>query len=165
MKKAIVFVLIVVLILVLTPSLIYAKPGWGQIQKDWDLIFNVAGSFDRNHYMKIDNLDPSTGNFTGTGYYKSNLAYSWTVSGNISDSSISFSLVYDLTSPIPGSTFDFTGTISDDGSSMSGTWESPIKTETWTGTATYKNHGDFVKNSSDKSEDAKSNNGKPVVSK
>lgn len=162
MKKVIVFILIVVLVLVLTPSLIYAKPGWGRIQTEWELSFKIGGK-DYNHHMTIDYLDPSTGDFSGTGYYKVNPGYTWDVTGNISNSDVDFTIVY--TGINAGYWLDVNGTIADDGSSMSGKCGNNSQTGPCEGTATYKNHGEFVKNASDKSEAAKSKDGKPAVSK
>lgn len=68
MKKAIVFILIVAIVLVLTPTLIYAKPGWGQIQKDWagEIHSNNSG-LTYEHVMCIDSLKPSTGDIELSG--------------------------------------------------------------------------------------------------
>ena len=158
MKKAIIFIIVVALVLMLTPGMMYAKPGWGRIQTEWELSFDFNGS-DYNHHMTIDNLDPSTGDFSGTGYYK-NGPQTWAVAGNISGSNIAFRIDYDSSSYF----VDVIGTIDDDGSFMSGEWGNNTQDGTLDGNATYKNHGEVVKNAVDKSDAAKSRDGKPAVS-
>lgn len=139
---------------------VFAALGWGRIQTEWELTFNYHGS-EYNHHMTIDYLDPSTGDFSGTGYYKGG-PITWAVIGNISGSDITFTIDYDSSSYY----VDVVGSISDDGSYMSGTWDNPWQVgETWEGTATYKNHGEYVKQSADKPSAAQPKTGRPAVSK
>ncbi len=133
MKKVIIFILIVVLVLILTPSLIHAKPGWGQIQEEWEFTANYLG-VDYVHHMSIDYLDPSTGDFSGVGYYKVTPGKTWDVTGNISNSDVYFSILY--TGISAGYWIDVSGIIADDGSFMFGNWENDSQDGTWELSAT-----------------------------
>ncbi len=133
MKKVIIFILIVVLVLILTPSLIHAKPGWGQIQEEWEFTTNYLG-VDYVHHMSIDYLDPSTGDFSGVGYYKVTPGITWDVTGNISNSDVYFNILY--TGIDAGYWIDVNGIIADDGSFMSGNWENANQNGTWEWAAT-----------------------------
>lgn len=158
MKKIIALVGAVALLGV-TASAFAGSPGWGKIQGDWDLTFVYKGK-DYNHHMVIDYLNPATGEFSGTGYYIPG-PYTWTVAGTIDGSNVSFRINYDSSSYY----VDVVGTIFNDGTTMSGTWSNPSQSGTWTGTASWKNHGEYVKQAGDKSAAAQSRTGMPVVSK
>ena len=93
-------------------------------------VFNVMGTFplvvglggtDYAHTMTVDSITPVSNTaytFTGTGFYNADPSYTWTVSGMVSGSTITYTLVY--TGTQAGYTFTGTGTIAADGS-ISGT--------------------------------------------
>ena len=122
------------------------------------------------HTMIIDSMDVDTGEFSGHGYYNPNNAYTWNVTGNITDSDITFHILY--TGLNPGYKVDAIGTIDSDGN-LSGTATGPGQAFTWqttSGTALkevieYKNHGQYVKQAENKQEVAQSRIGMPVQSK
>ena len=80
----------------------------------YPLIVNLGGDFA--HTMTIDTVTPVSSTatkFSGTGFYDADPSYTWTVTGLISGTDISFQLVY--TGTEAGYTFDTTGTIAADG--------------------------------------------------
>ena len=98
----------------------------------YPLVVTLGGNFP--HTMTIDTVTPistTATKFSGSGYYDPDPSYTWTVTGLVSGSDISFTIVYTGTSA--GYTFSAVGTIAPDGS-MSGTatdslLQSPL---TWT---------------------------------
>ena len=120
MKKTIVFILIIALVLVLIPSLIYAKPGWGQIQKDWaGEIYSNNSGLTYDHVMFIDSLNPSTGDIELSGI-NITAGSPWTASGNISGNVVTFTRPF-----TSGRVIEYVGSISEDGNFMSGTFSFP----------------------------------------
>ncbi|MBI5127734.1 hypothetical protein HZA76_04745 [Candidatus Roizmanbacteria bacterium] len=112
----------------------------------WDLTgtytvdFNLGGGH-YIHTMDIDTVDLFAGTFSGTGFYNTNPAYTWNVTGTINDANVLFTIVY--TGLNPGYTVHATGTIASDGS-MSGTATGPGQNFTWmttSGTATLTDVG------------------------
>ncbi len=101
-------------------------PGWDPTGV-WSLEFDVSGT-PYNHTMTVTSFDVATGEFSGTGTYDADNSYTWDVNGVVDGDNIDFTVVYTGTSA--GYTFDATGTISPNGTLMSGTWDSG----TWTGT-------------------------------
>ena len=96
---------------------------------NWTIDFDFGSSYVHNMTI-VDNT------FTGTGYYVTNPGYTWTVTGTITNSTITMHIVY--TGINPGYYLDVTGTIASDGS-MSGTASNDSQNATWTttsGTAT-----------------------------
>ena len=117
-------------VLVLAPSITSAatsfdlKGRWtccgpgGAGQQDWDITSTNLGS----------------GNFSGTGYYPGTNTPFSPISGNANGSSVSLT-----TGPYIGSSYSatFTGTISGDNNTMSGSWTSNAgQSGTWTATRT-----------------------------
>ena len=160
MKKLTALIGILVFLLGFTTSTFAGSRGWGRIQEDWDLAFDYKGK-DYNHHMVIDYLNRATGEFSGTGYYVPNPSLTWTVAGIIDDSNISFRIDYDASAYF----VEVGGTIADDRASMSGDWSNPSQSGTWTGTATWKNHGEYVNQAEDKAAAAQSRKGMPAVSR
>jgi hypothetical protein len=83
--------------------------------------------------FKITSMDLSSGSFSGTATYPSGTAFS-PISGTASGNSVSLT-----TGPYYGSSYSatFTGTISADNNTMSGTWQSNAsQSGTWTATRT-----------------------------
>jgi len=70
------------------------------------------------HTMNITSMDMETGDFYGDGYYNRVAGYTWDVSGNVSDSSLTFTITY--TGNNPGYYVNATGTIALNGK-LSGT--------------------------------------------
>lgn len=70
------------------------------------------------HTLNISSMDTTTGNFSGSGFYNPNNAYTWNISGNTVGNSFSAHIVY--TGLGAGYTIDLTGTI-DAGGVISGT--------------------------------------------
>lgn len=70
------------------------------------------------HTLNISSMDTATGNFSGTGFYNPNNAYTWTISGHTEGNSFSAHIVY--TGLGSGYTIDSIGTI-DTGGTISGT--------------------------------------------
>lgn len=70
------------------------------------------------HTLNISSMDTETGNFSGTGFYNPNSAYTWTISGHTEGNSFSAHIVY--TGLNPGYAIDLIGTI-DAGGTISGT--------------------------------------------
>ena len=131
--------------------------------------FKLNGTDSYIHTMNVTSMDLTTGDFSGTGLYNANPSYTWTVTGNVSDSSVNFTIVY--TGSGAGYTVNATGVIAADGT-ISGTATGPGQSFTWKTTSgsatretiTYKNHGQYVRSQEDKQEAAQSRIGMPVQS-
>ena len=98
-----------------------------------DFVCTSGCSGTWTHYMSVDTMNLTTGNFSGTGNYHPGTP-TWTHTGNVSGSNVGFTVDYD------GSIYfvDVVGTIASDGS-MSGTANNASQNFTWsttTGTAT-----------------------------
>lgn len=93
-------------------------------------VWNVGGTYSLTtalagspyvHTMTVDTVTPistTATRFSGTGYYVADSSYTWTVTGVVSGSNISFDILY--TGTAIGYIFHAVGTIAADGS-MSGT--------------------------------------------
>lgn len=92
------------------------NPGDWQIKGSHPLVFTCGGS-DYSH--TLDN------GFPGTGHYDANPAYTWNITGDIVDDSITFTLVY--TGINAGYTLNGVGTINPDGS-VTGTVDNNCQT-------------------------------------
>lgn len=119
------------------------------------------------HTMNITSVDLTSGDFSGDGNYNPNPDYTWDVSGNVSDSSLTFTIVY--TGLNPGYTVNASGTIASDGT-LSGTATGPGQSFDWQSTSGAAgrfegNHGQYVKSQENKKEAAQSRIGMPVQSK
>jgi hypothetical protein len=104
--------------------------------------FNLVGTYTINfhvvddgnypHSMMINKMDLNTGDFSGTGNYNVNPSYTWTVTGNLTGSNVTFHILY--TGSNAGYYVDATGTVAADGT-MSGTAASGSGQQfTWTTT-------------------------------
>lgn len=71
-----------------------------------------------NHTMDVTSFDTTTGDFTATGFWNDDPSYTWTMTGNISQSAMNYVLTYTGTGA--GFTTTATGSIDSDGD-MSGT--------------------------------------------
>ena len=114
-------------------------------------------------------VEDGGGDISGTGHYNPNPGYTWDLTGNVTDSTLTFQIVY--TGISAGSVYNATGTIAADGS-ISGTVDSncetfdmPAGTATRTSSQFTGNHGQWVKMSEDKQEAAQSRIGMPEQSK
>jgi hypothetical protein len=112
----------------------YAAPGTG--------VWNVAGTYPLvtalggspyPHTMTVDTIKPvstTATKFSGSGFYDPDPSYTWTVTGMVSGSDISFTLVYTGTGA--GYTFSATGTIAADGSASGTATDSALQSPlTW----------------------------------
>jgi hypothetical protein len=125
------------------------------------LITYTIGGNDYHHSYTVINVDQNTGNFSGTGTYLDAPGYDETISGNISGTNISFTIVYTPASINPGYTLSVTGTINPGGSLTGDIWSAPASSLTqFTG-----NHGQYVSSQQDKQEAAQSRIGMPDQSK
>jgi len=129
---------------------IVAAPGDAFTQ--WDL----TGTYDIDytctsgcsgvypHTMNVTFMDPNSGDFSGTGFYIPNPAYTWDVTGQVSNSTVDYEVVYNGLNP--GYTVSALGTIAGNGT-MSGIATSPGQDFSWltvVGSAThywYENDG------------------------
>lgn len=103
-------------------------------------VWNVGGTYlvtfdfggPYTHRMTISTVTPTSTTsttFSGTGVYLADPSYTWTVTGIVSGSRISYTIVYISTQA--GYTLNATGVIAADGS-MSGTWtDSLFRSSTW----------------------------------
>jgi hypothetical protein len=106
-----------------------AATGWdltGTYQINFTCTGGCSGVY--GHSMNVLNMNLFTGDFSGTGYYIVNPGYTWTVSGNVTGSSLTYQIVY--TGLNPGYTVNATGDIASDGT-LSGTATGPSQTFTW----------------------------------
>ena len=105
---------------------------------DWDLTGTYTIAFTCTsgcggtypHSMTVTLMDLGSGNFSGTGYYIPGPSTTWTVTGNVSGSNLSFLIDYD------GSSYAVSaiGSIATDGT-LSGTAAGPGQTFTWQSTS------------------------------
>ena len=119
------------------------------------------------HTMNVTSVDLASGDFSGNGNYNPNPGYTQNVTGNVSDSSLAFTIVY--TGLNPGYTVNASGTIAEDGT-LSGTATGPGQAFTWQSTSGAANrfegnHGQYVKSQENKKEAAQSRIGMPIQSK
>lgn len=109
------------------PAHAVAPPNWN-ITGTWNLNFEIGGGHYL-HTMDVASFNLTTGEFSGTGVWNDNpAAYTWTVTGTVSENNIRFHIIYTGTGN-PGYTVDATGVIAS-ATSMNGTWGGG----TWTGT-------------------------------
>lgn len=113
-------ILIILIVFVMAMSTVLATESW-DLTGTYTIVFTCTSgcSGDYPHTMEVNVMDLGTGDFSGTGYYNPNNAYTWDVTGTVSGSSVSpFHILY--TGLNAGYYVDLTGTINGDGS-MSGT--------------------------------------------
>lgn len=100
---------------------------------NWLLDVNYQGT----HYLHDMTIttQSSDGTLSGTGGWPTgsgppySYPYNWTLTGNISGSTVNFTIFYQN-----GYTASFSGTVSAGGTAMSGTWTGPGQTGTWSAT-------------------------------
>ena len=120
------------------------------------------------HTMDVTSTNLETGDFSGNGHYNPNQNYTWDVSGNVSESSLDFVILY--TGSNSGYTVEAIGSIDSDGQ-LSGTASSSNQTFNWESTTGAVNrffegnHGQYVKEQENKKEAAQSRIGMPLKSK
>lgn len=139
-------------------------PTW-QLQAPSTVDFMCGGS----HYLHTLKtvVQSADGTFTGTGEYNPDHSYTWDASGSVSESSLSFTIIYTGTSA--GSIYNLTnGVIADDGS-VSGTVDNNCQSFTMPAGTVVKaksdNHGQYVSSQTDKKAAAQSTVGMPLQSK
>lgn len=113
-------------------KIIWVGPEKWDVTGDWNFDFKL-GESDYLHKMTITLFDQSTGAFSGTGVYVPDSSYTWIVNGVVSGDTVSFTIVYDSTSPNPGYTVTGTGTITS-ATSMSGIATGPGQDFTFSAT-------------------------------
>ena len=96
---------------------------------DWTFYLNGNPSLEYPHTMEIDYFNPATGDFSGTGYYNTNPAITWDITGNVDGITVTFTIDYNNINP--NYYVDALGTIDSGGFSMSGTATAPGQTATW----------------------------------
>lgn len=108
-----------------------ATPQWnlvGNFDITFTCVTGCAGDYTHNANIATENT--ATGDFSGTGYYIPDPSYTWDITGNTVNSSITYHLLY--TGAVPGYTLDAVGVIDENGM-MSGTGtDSWARTFTWT---------------------------------
>lgn len=144
--------------------------GWdltGSYTIEFTCISGCSGVYP--HTMNVTSMDLETGEFSGNGYYNPDQGFTWDVSGNLSESSLDFDIVY--TGSNPGYAVEVIGSIDSDGQ-LSGTATSSsgqiFNWESTTGVADRffeGNHGQYVREQENKKEAAQSRIGMPVKSK
>lgn len=87
-------------------------------------------SGDYPHTMDVTSMNNTTGDFSGTGFYNPNNAFTWNVTGNTMGAIIEFDIVY--TGLNPGYTVEVDGTMNLDGTSFGTAISSSAQTFTWT---------------------------------
>lgn len=87
--------------------------------------FYSGGTY--THFFTIDSYDSTTGNFSGTGYYAVNPAYTWTIAGNQTGSIVTFYI--DYTGLNPSYWVNADGEIVD--GKLTGSATAPGQTATW----------------------------------
>ena len=80
--------------------------------------FNDRYGVPYAHTMVIDSFNPSTGDFSGYGFYNAGPSLTWTITGNESSDAIAFTLL--TGGSVPGVTLNGSGTVAS-ATSMSGT--------------------------------------------
>ena len=109
----------------------YENCGKWNVKGTYVIDFKLGG-VDYLHTMDITSMNLATGDFSGTGFYNADHSYTWTVTGNVNGSNITYHIIY--TGSNDGYTIDATGTITTDGN-LSGTAKSPGQIFTWENTS------------------------------
>jgi hypothetical protein len=99
----------------------------GDIAIDYTLL--ADGSLWK-HVYTIDTMNPTTGEFSGTGHYVPDACYVEIITGRLVGAEITFHILY--VGSNSGYTVDAVGTLDDNGQ-LSGTAASPGQAFTWTG--------------------------------
>jgi hypothetical protein len=120
------------LLISVTPTLAIF-PMW-DVTGTWNFVYHCTGGCSGNypHTMIITSFNPATGEFSGNGYYNVNPAYTWTVTGEVSGNTVDFTVVY--TGLNPGYTINGIGTMSSDGTTITGSATGPGQTFSFTAT-------------------------------
>lgn len=163
-KKLAIFAAGAALMLSVVPALAKVErvAGPWELAAPQGIVFTCGGGSYPHTLLEADMLPG--GDFEGNGQYNPNPSYTWDISGNISEDSIVFTLVY--TGLNSGYTLHGIGTIASDGS-ISGTTDGNCSTFAMgAGSATRfeGNHGQWVKMSENKQEAAHSRVGMPAQS-
>ena len=138
-------------------------PGPWTLTAPSDITF-VCGGGNYTHTLDTVSND-SSGSFTGTGHYVPDNSYTWDITGNITDTTITFTIIYTGTNA--GYTLNGIGTIASDGS-ITGTTDGNCQTFSMTAGSAVQftgNHGQWVSSQTDKQDAAQSRVGMPVQSK
>ena len=114
----------------LTPTPVAASSSW-DLTGTYTIVFTTGGT-PYTHSMTISSMDTSTGAFSGTGYYVADPTFTWNITGTVTDSSLTFTLVY--TGNSAGYTLNGSGTIASDGT-LSGTASDGTNNFTWATTS------------------------------
>ena len=114
MKKILAILGGIVLSLLFVTTVSAAEPNWnltGSYKIDFTCTAGCSG--DYFHTMTITIMNMTNGNFSGTGVYDANAAYTWNVTGNVNGSGLTFVTVY--TGANPGYGVNATGSIDSSG--------------------------------------------------
>lgn len=112
----------------------YPDPGSGvwALNAQSSLVFEYGGLY-YPHTMTIDSIYPTSNTsytFTGSGSFDPDNAYTWTVAGSVSGTTVSLHIVY--TGAEAGYHLDATGTIQQDGSVIGTSFSDSLgRTLTW----------------------------------
>lgn len=109
-------------------KIVWVGPEKLEIVGTWNLNFVYGGNYQ--HTLIIDSYDYDSGNFTGTGFYNSNMSYTWLATGNISGANITLHIVY--TGINAGYTVNATGILSPS-ETITGNWSGPGQVGVWSG--------------------------------
>jgi len=144
MKKTIIGTIFAFALTLVLGSHTYADEVWdltGDYTIDFVCTSGCSGTY--THEMNITTMDTVTGYFEGTGNYHPGTP-TWTVVGNVSDDTVTFTINYDSSSYA----VDVVGTLINDGA-MSGTATGPGSQEfTWSTTAglpEFQRYGEITK--------------------
>lgn len=128
------------MLLLAVTNTVYADEGW-DLSVPSPMVFGCGGGSYDHTLNKVD-VNLWTGYFTGEGTYNSNSNYTWDITGNITESDITFALVY--TGINLGYTLNGIGTISEDGSII-GTVDNNCQTFNMNvGTASFNRHAEIT---------------------
>lgn len=112
-------------------KIIWVGPEKWDITGTWTWNYYYGGG-TYTHTMIIDTFEPTTGAFTGHGYYNPNPSYTWIVTGTVDGNNINFYIDYTGLNPDYYVIAD--GTIASNGLSMGGDATAPGQVATWTAT-------------------------------
>ncbi len=129
-QKTLVLTLISILVVTSIYSIpVFAEPPAYDLTGTWTWNYHYNSGI-YTHTMMITSFDMVTGDFSGTGYYNSNPAYTWIVTGNVDGNEVSF--LIDYTGANPSYYVEAEGSIISGGFFMSGTATAPGQSATWT---------------------------------
>lgn len=114
----------------LIPTPVAASSSW-DLTGSYTIVF-TTGATAYTHSMTVSTMDVATGAFSGTGFYVADPTFTWNITGTVTGSTLSFTLVY--TGNSPGYTVTGTGTIASDGT-LAGAASDGTSNFTWATTS------------------------------